>query len=252
MKKYHETGVLKTKAESFLSEIRAVEAETQNTVLSLNQYGTHDHHINLHLALGEAQQLLNDINTISGRGEMAKKSLHCANDLLSFWSSMSKLTSNQVVEASELKYYGSNTKERINNVIQLSHHTFNTLAKAESTLAYHRRRYDALLFNNKRIFGLKSAIQDIYNTSIIPQTDITFEFINDNYARIAQDLENIHQLKKIVYTVNEECEKNLAYIRMNYLKTAEDHSRILMRRAKEYAQLFQHTKDGAVFALLAR
>lgn len=252
MKKYHTSAKLKTKAETFLTEIRAAEAETQNTVLLLNQYGTHDHHINLHLALGEAQQLLNDINTITSRGENAKKSLHCANDLLNFWSSMSKLTTNQVVEASEMKYYGINTKDRINNVVQLSHHTFNNLAKAETTLAYHRRRYDTLLFNYKRIFGLKSAINDVYNTSIIPQTDITFEFINDNYGRIEQDLENIHQLRKIVDDINDECEQNLAYIRSNYLKAADNHSRILMRRAKDYAGLFQHTKDGAVFALLAR
>lgn len=252
MKKHHESGTLKNKAEIFLEKMRQYHADTQTTLLALNHYGTHDHHINLHLALNEAQQLLNDIETVSTRSEQAKQSLQCANDSLSYWASMSELTSQQVIEASELKYYGINTKHRINEAIQLSHRTFDTLAKAESILSYNRRRYDQLLFNYKRIYGLKLAIHDIYNNSVIPQTDTMFEFIDDNYGKIGQHLDNIHRLKKYVHDVNEECADGLTYIRLNYLQAVQGHASNLMHRAREYAKLFQHSKNGAEVALLAR
>lgn len=252
MKKYHESGTLKGKAEIFLEKMQQYHADTQTTILALNQYGTHAHHINLHLALGEAQQLLNDIKTVSSRSEHAKQSLQCANDSLNFWSTMSELTSQQVIEASELKFYGINTKHRINDAIQLAHRTFDTLTKAESILSQNRRRYDQLLFNHKRMYGLKTAVHDIYNNSIIPQTDTTFELIDDNYSKIGQHLDNIHRLKKYVHDVNEDCAEGLKYIRLNYLQAVQRHADNLMHRAREYAKLFQHSKNGAEVALLAR
>lgn len=252
MHKYHESGTLKGNTESFLEEMRQIKVDSQATIFALNQYGTHDHHINLHLALEEAQLLLNNIQTITSRGENAKKAHKLANELLNHWSSISELTSNQVIEASELKYYGINTKQRLNDAIQLSHRTFDAIAKAETILSQNRRRHDTLLFKHKRIYGLKLAIHDIFNNSISPQTDTTFELIKDNFAKIEQDLDNLHGLKKMVHSVNEECEEGLSYIRKNHLPEAERHATNLKRRAEEYAKLFQHSKNGAEVALLAR
>lgn len=251
MKKHHETAILKSKADNFLDKIRQAHAEGQSTILTLSQYGTHGHHINLHLALEEAQQLLDDINTISSRGENARKVLLCANESLQFWSGVSDITSNQVIEASELKHYGIITKNRISDAIQLAHRAFDTMTKAESTISYNRRHYDALLLQHKRIFGLQAAIRDTFNNSIVPQTDTMFEMIQDNHNKVQQDMGSLQRLRQIVNEVNERCHEGLHYIRMNYLDAARVHSQDLTLRAREYAKLFQHSKNGAEVALLA-
>lgn len=251
MHKHHETAALRSKAENCLEKIRHSYAETQTTILTLNQYGTHAHHINLHLALEEAQQLLTDITTLTTQGENARKSLVAANTLLQYWSSMSQITTDQVVEASELTNYGVMLKNRLQDSIQLAHRAFDTLTKAESTLSYNRRRYEALLQQHKRIFELQSGIRDIYNTSIVAQTDTAFEIIDDNHGKIQQDMENLQRLQQIVRDVNEECAEGLHVIRTNYKDAAQRQAHELTLRAKKYAQLFQHSRNGAEVALLA-
>lgn len=243
---------LQRSATELLNEIRGIQGEAFDQITALNSYGTSDHHLNLPIALKEAEQLLKNILEIVDNQNGAYRAHQCASNSLDFWSNTSSILSSQVDETMQLKYDTINAKNRLFDLIQNAYKSAETLSKANLTLNLDKKRYDNLMHQLRKIANLRSNIHDIFNTSIIPKTDMIFDLIADNHEKIEQDLNNIFRLKSIVHEINEQCAKNLKTIRHDWLPIARDHSADLMGRAQAYAKLFQNTKNGAEVAMLAR
>lgn len=251
-KRNHGSEHVKSEFFAFLNETNQLTWKIQNTIDELNYYGTHDHHINLPTALNEAQSLLDNILTRSMNHDKAKTVLACARDALDFWSSTSDTLNQQALEVEQLKYDATMINTRLNDALKIGHRTHNILDKVVTIHEKNDKHFDGLVDRQNEARTLKQDIFQVYNNSIVPQTDELFEEIGDSQNKLLQIMEDINVLKETVNDTNAECADGLADIRENYLPDAKEHSDDLMQRATEYAQLFKNTKDGAAIALIAR
>lgn len=237
---------------AFLNETNQLTWKIQNTIDELNYYGTHDHHINLPTALNEAQSLLTNIRTRSMDHEKAKTVLECARDALEFWSTTSETLTQQSLEVDQLKYDVAMINKRLDDALNIGHATQNVLDRVETIHGKNQKNFNALVNRHNEAATLKRDIDQVFNNSIVPQTDEVFEEIGDAQNKLLQIMEDINVLKETVNDTNAECADGLADIRENYLPDAKGHANDLMERATEYAKLFKNTKDGAAVALIAR
>lgn len=251
-KRTHSSDDLQKSSIEFLNEIRAIQDESDAQINALNLYGTSSHHLNLPIALKESEQLLNNILEIVHNQNSAYRAHQCASSSLDYWSNTSAILTAQVDETMQLKYDIINAKNRLHDLIRNAYQASETLTKANVTHNLNRKRYDNLVYQLRKISNLRGNIIEIYNTSVIPKTEVTFDMIQDNHEKIEQDLNNIIRLKKIVFEINDQCAENLNNIRHEWLALARDHSVDLTVHAEEYAKLFQNTKNGAEVAMLAR
>lgn len=224
----------------------------RETIDALNRYGTQGHFVNLPLALNEAQLLLRDIQQIETRSGSIDHSHKTANDLLNFWTNTSSVLSEQVREAAKMKYDATDIRNRLSDAIQIADKAFYIISQVHPVHNKNKRRYEKLAQTQKNIFKLRDDIHEIFNTSIVPQTDLTFELISDNHGKIGQDSASLKNLKRLVHETNEVCAKELAMIKDTWFPKVKAHANDLTNRAEEYSKSFQHTKDGAAIALLAR
>ncbi len=251
-KRNHGSEHVKNEFFAFLNETNQLTWKIQNTIDELNYYGTHDHHINLPTAHHEAQSLLDNIRTQSMSHEKAKTVLACAREALDFWSVTSETLTQQSLETEQLKYDVAMINKRLDDALEIGHRTHNVLDKVDSIHGRNLKNFDALVDRHNEAGSLKRDIQQVFNNSIVPQTDELFEEIEDSQNKLLQIMEDINVLKETVNDTNAECADGLADIRENYLPDAKGHSNDLMKRATEYAQSFKNTKDGAAVALAAR
>lgn len=184
--------------------------------------------------------------------DKAKIVLACARDALDFWSTTSETLTQQSLEVEQLKYDSAMIKKRLDDALNIGHGTHKMLDKVEMVHGENVENFDALVGRQNEAKALKQEIFQVYNNSVVPQTDELFEEIGDSQNKLLQIMEDINVLKETVNDTNAECADGLDEIRENYLPDAKEHSDDLMRRATEYAQLFKNTKDGAAVALIAR
>lgn len=251
-KRLADSGELKTNADEFIKKVRQLQDNIRQTIDALNHYGTQSHFVNLPLALNEAQLLLRDIQQIVTRSSAVDHSHKTANDLLNFWTNMSSVITDQVSKATQLKYDAINTRNRLSDATKIADKTFYIISQVHPIHSKNKRQYEKLAEENKEIFKLRDDIHGIFNTSIVPETDVTFELISDNHGKIVQDTKSLKGLKGLVHEVNERCANELAMIKADLLPKVKAHTIDLTNRAQEYSKIFQHTKDGAAVALLAR
>lgn len=184
--------------------------------------------------------------------DKAETVLACARDALEFWSSTSETLNQQSLEAEQLKYDTAMINKRLDDALKIGHRTHNVLDRVVMIHGKNVERFEGLVDRQTEAGTLKREIFQVYNNSIVPQTDELFEEIGDSQNKLLQIMEDINVLKETVNDTNAECADGLADIRENYLPDAKEHSDDLMKRATEYAQLFKNTKDGAAVALIAR
>lgn len=251
-KRNHGSEHVKNEFFAFLNETNQLTWKIQNTIDELNYYGAHEHHINLPTALNEAQSLLDNIRTRSMNHDKAQTVLACARNTLDFWSSTSETLNQQSLEVEQLKYDTAMINKRLDDALKIGHRTHNVLDNVVMIHGNNLEKLDALVDLQNEARTLKRDISQVYNNSIVPQTDELFEEIGDSQNKLLQIMEDINVLKETVNDTNAECADGLADIRENYLPDAKEHSDDLMQRATEYAQLFKNTKDGAAVALIAR
>lgn len=251
-KRIQESDSERKNSDEFRSSIQTLQNDVQERIYALNRFGTNTHHVNLPIALNEAELLLQNIGEIVNYQSNAHRAHQCAAESLDYWLSTSSDVTEQLDKTLQLKYDVINVKNRLHDAQQNAHKTFDILAKTNSTHFTNKKRYDNLVHQQKRVSHLHNNIHDIYNTSIIPKTDLVFELIADNHEKIEQDINNVIRLKGIVHESNVHFAESLKDIRDNWLPEAKDYSIDLMVRAEEYTKLFQNTKNGAEVALLAR
>lgn len=184
--------------------------------------------------------------------DKAKTVLACAREALDFWSSTAETLSQQSLEVEQLKYDAKMINSRLDDALKIGHRTHNMLDRVVTIHEKNLKNFDALVDRRNEARTLKEDIHQVYNNSIVPQTDELFEEIGDSQNKLLQIMEDINVLKETVNDTNAECADGLADIRENYLPDAKEHSDDLIKRATEYAQLFKNTKDGAAVALIAR
>lgn len=222
------------------------------TIDKLHQYGSHDHQMNLPVALKEASRLLENIETKIDNQDNIKNTLHLARKSLGFWTNTSEILAQQLLEVDSLKFTAANVLHRLSDAEHIVYKTNNLLDNAINIHEINLQNFKILADREHEIRSEKMEIARLYNTSIVPATDELIEEIGDSHRKIVQDLNDLLELKDIVRDVNEECSSGLEEIRTNWLPEASDHSADLVLRANEYAQSFQNTKNGAEVALLAR
>lgn len=251
-KRNHGSENLKNDVIGLLHEAHQMNNNIHATLDKLHHYGTHDHQINLPVALNEAKRLLGHIETKLGHQENIKDTLHLARKSLGFWSNTSEILAQQMLEVDSLKFIAANILHRLSDADHIVYKTNNLLGTAINIHETNLQNFKILADREHEIRMEKLEIARLYNTSIVPVTDELIEEIGDSHRKILQDLNDLLELKDIVRDVNEECSIGLEDIRTNWLPEARDHSADLVLRAKEYAQSFQNTKNGAEVALLAR
>lgn len=243
--------MIREEVATFFVEIKHLQNEIQERIYANNRFGTGNHHVNLPIAMEEANLLLQNIGDIANHHSAIYLSHECATDLYDQWSNTSATLNNQMDEAKQMKYDVINLKNRLYDAMQNAHKTIEILGHTNKTHFTNRKRYENLLQQHKHISNLRYSIRDIFNTSVVPQTDTLFEMIADQQGQVLQDLKTIVRLKDVVQETNVQCAENLRNIRDNWLPDAEAHSIDLVVRAEGYAKLFRSTKNGAEMALLA-
>lgn len=243
---------LRTIAITFWNEMEYVQNETQEHINMLNVFGIGSHHVNLPIALAESQQLLKSILGVVDSHNVAHRAHECAVSLIDQWSNTSAILSDQMLEALQLKYDIINAKNRLYDLIQNVYKSSDTITNAKGIHTANEKNYGKLVHQHQKIMQLHGTINDIFNTNVIPETDTVFNMIVDNHQKLRQDLGTIIQLKTIVRDNDEKSTQQLSAIRHEWLPLAQNHSNSLMKTAREYAGLFQNTKNSAEAAMLAR
>lgn len=234
------------------AELKTIQNCSQIIVDQLNAFGVDSHHVNVSIAVRESQDLLQDIRNIAHEQNGAYRANQCATAVLEQWSNTSMILQAQLEESNQLKYDTLNVKNRLYDLIQNVYKTSETLVNVNGIHANNRRAYDRVNRLLSDITSLRWAINDIFNSSIIPQTDTALNMIGDSHGQITQDLSNIIQLTSIVEETNQQCAEKLNAIELEWMPKAREHSARLMERAQEYVQMFQDTKNSAKIAMMAR
>lgn len=237
---------------NFLIEIRSIDDEAQDRINQLNLLGLATHHINIPTALGDSKTMLQHILEFIDNQNGAFRAHQCANSQLEQWSNISAILTSQTEEAEQIKYDVINTKNRIYDLINRSYETTKTLSDVNSIRSTGEKGFEKLKHKVKRINLIRNEIRDLQNTSIIPQTDVQLNIIEDDHGKIRQDLSNLVRLKTIVQENNAQTSQQISNLRNEWFPIAKKYSDGLMDRAKEYVQLFQDTKHSAEAAMLAR
>lgn len=243
---------LRTIAITFENEMEYVQNETQEHINMLNVFGIGSHHVNLPIALAESQQLLNSILGVVDSHNVAHRAHQCAVALIDQWSNTSSILNDQMDETQQLKYDIINAKNRLYDLTEHAYKTSDTITNATGIQAANEKNYGKLVRQHQKIAQLHSSINDIYTTNVIPETDTVFNMIVDNHQKLRQDLGTIIQLKTICRDADEKSTQQLDNVRQEWLPLAQNYSNSLMKTAKEYAGLFQNTKQSAEAAMLAR
>lgn len=243
---------LKISLLNFLTEIRSIDDEAQDRINKLNQLGLTTHHINIPIALGDSKTMLQHILEFVDNQNGAFRAHQCANSQLEQWSNISAILSSQTEETDQIKYDVINSKNRIYDLINRSYETAKILSDVSSLHSAGEKGFDKLRHKLKRINVIRNEIKDLQNTSIIPQTDVQINIIDDAHGKIRQDLGNLVRLKTIVQETNGQTSQQIMHLRNEWFPIAQNYSNGLMDRAKEYVQLFQNTKHSAEAAMLAR
>lgn len=251
-KRNHGSENLKSETETMFGDIKELKVKILSTIETLQRYGLHDHHINLPMALNEAQLLLESITSKAPNDRQNRGILKCARKALNIWSNASEILSHQLIEVEDLKSTARNIISRLNDADHIAHRTNTLLDKAVDVHEINLQNFKILADREQQIESMKMEIFSLNNNGIVPATDELFEEIEDNHGKILRDLADVIELKDIVNDTNTECSNELEMIRQNWLPEAKDHSDDLMYRAREYSRSFQNTKDGAEVALLAR
>lgn len=234
------------------AEITSIRNSTQATVDQLNEFGVTSHHVNVSLALREAHDLRQAIMGIAHDHNGAHRADQCAETVLEEWSNTSMILQSQWEETSQLKVDTENVKNRLYDFIQNVYKTSETLSNASAIHANNKHGYDRVNKQLSDITNMRLAINGIYNSSVIPQTDIILNMIDDGHGQIRQDLVDIVQLRGFVEESNAECAQRMNRIRAEVLPFVQNYSSSLMGRARHYVEMFQDTKNSAKIAMLAR
>lgn len=234
------------------ADINSLRNLTQATVDQLNEFGVKSHHVNVSLALREAHDLRQAIADIAHEQNGAHRADRCAQAVLAEWSNTSMILQSQLEETNQLKADTENAKNRLYDLIQSVYKTSETITNANAIHANNKLSYDRVNAQLGEITNLRWTINDIYNSSVIPQTDTILSMIDDGHAKIRQDLVDIVQLRAFVEESNAECAQRMGRIRAELLPFAQNYSGNLMGRARKYVEMFQDTKNSAKIAMLAR
>lgn len=251
-KRNHGSESLKSDVFILSNDVHNLNDKIYNTIGTLNHYGTNDHHINLPIALKEANRLLEAIEMNANHRDNVKNILKTTQKSLYFWSNTSEILAQQVLEVNALKYDAGKLLHRINDAQHNVYKTNNILDAAINVQETNLQNFKIFADKEHEIKTLKMDIVQLYNNSIVSSADELIEEIDDNNRKIAQDLTSLIELKEIIDGVNQECSSELKNIKSNWLTEAQDHAKDLILRAEEYSQNFQNTKNGAEVALLAR
>lgn len=251
-KRSQASNTLNVNAQIFLNELQSIKDDTQMRINQLNLFGIDNHHVNLPIALRESQDLLQNIHEIADNQNGAYRAQQCAISILDQWSNTSIILKDQMDETMQLKYDILNVKNRFYDLIKNAYKTTEILSNVNAIQSTNKIRFDRLAEQLQKVSHLRSNINDVYNNSIMPQTDVVFNMIDDNHEKIKQDLSNIIRLKTIVHETNQQCAQKLNNLRHEWLPVALNHSNSLMESARNYVKLFQNTKNSAEVAMLAR
>lgn len=238
-------------AEKFLSGIRRLQSEIGERIYAINRFGTSHHHINLPAAVEEANALLRTIDEIAHHRNRISYGPGCADEAFDFWLNTSLIIGHQANETSRLHSNVASKRNRLDDLIEIAYETLRLVSHTNETHSSNVRRFDDLQHRNQQISRLLYEVRDLFNTSVVPQTDTMLELIADGSAKLAQDIRTIGRLKDVVNETGARCEESLRGIRDSLLPEASARSIDLAGRAEEYAQLFRNTKNGAEVAVLA-
>lgn len=235
-----------------LNEIHHIQDDTEKEISHLNLLGINNHQINFPMALSEAKSLLQNILEEVHNQNGAFRAHQCANTLIDQWSKISDILNSQMDEAQQMKYEIINSKNRLYDLTNNVYETSKILTNAEAIKSISERGFEKLKHKLKKITHLRNNLTDIFNTSVIPETDVLFNIIDDNHEKIKQDLSNLIQLKTTVQETNAQNAQQIKNLRSEWVPRAQSHSTDLSNRAREYVQLFENTKNSAEAAMLAR
>lgn len=238
-------------AENFLSDIRRLQSEIGERIYAINRFGTSHHHINLPAAMEEANTLLRTIDEIAHHRNQIIYGPRCADEAFDFWLNTSLIIGHQANETNRLHSNVVSKRNRLDDLIEIAYKTQRLHSHTNETHLSNVRRFDDLQHRNQHISRLLYEIRDLFNTSVVPQTDTMLELIADGSAKLAQDIRTIGRLRDVVNETGALCEESLRSIRDNLLPEASARSIDLAVRAEEYAKLFRNTKNGAEVAILA-
>lgn len=250
-KREQESEALRNDAKTFATEIKTLQNDIQERIYAIHRFGTGNHHVNLPIAMEEAQLLLDSIGEVAKHHSGIYVPHECAADLYEQWANTSSVLHTQMDETKQLGYDVINLKNRLYDAMHNAHKTLELLEHGNRTHFTNYKRYDNLQQQHKHISNLRFSILGVFNNSIVPQTDTLLEMIGDQQSKVAQDLKTIVRLKDVVHETNMHCSQNLQNIRDNWLPDAKAHAIDLVVRAEEYAKLFRSTKNGSEMALMA-
>lgn len=222
----------------------------QHTIDDLNNY-TEDNTVDPRSSIDEASSLLDEIRSQQQLSKNNDQILICARDHFEKWLDTNSILKDQRDEASSLFYNISLAHGRIIDASGLAGNIRWTSADALKQLHQNEADFEKLLANEALVNQLISSVRDYLNNSLVSEMNVLNEQYHDNTQKVRQDLNNLNSITDLIQEANAKCSVEMDEIRLELLPKVQRYQEELTERAKEYADLFKNTKDGAEVALRA-
>lgn len=237
---------------NLFSQILNQRDEIDNEILRLRNYVVREHHITLPKALEQARMYLNEIKSHDNSLIYMQESWKCAWENFQFYENAMNAVQDQQVTLEIFWRDFKKTHSRITDGMQQVDKTFEILKNTSDILEHISNYKMNLIEDHKIIFELRDGIRQFLNHSLIPNSDVRLEMIENGNDEIETVLENIEKLRGILNeTLNEDMDRRRD-LKKHWVPKASRHAENLMRRSSDYVKKFQTTKDAARMALLAR
>lgn len=177
--------------------------------------------------------------------------LNCARDQFSEWSNTNNILNDQQDESRSLRFNISLAHNRINDASVLAAKSRWTSAEALGRYHQNQADFEKLLASEALVEKLAETIRDDLNNSLASQMNILNEQYQDSAQKVHQTVKAINSITDLVRESNAKCSVELDEISQELLPRVKLYQEELTDRAKEYADLFKNTKNGAEVALRA-
>lgn len=239
------------KTNNILDDIRKAMESTQEIIIELENYGNNDHHIKLPIALKQAEIYLNDLMKHSDKIPDIHLLKKCANHQYEFWSDELQNVKFQKEKFSNLSKKQIILSDRLEDFKNLIHNVFRDSSETEAFITKNTNDFE----NLKEVVGkLKinlEEIEELLQENVIASSSSLMESLVDSIEKVKKDNQNLKILQEKINNMLVGHENKITSNTNNLIQNAREHAKDLSQRSKVIVNLFQISKDGAKYALLA-
>jgi len=249
--KIQKLEALKHESALLLNDVQKNLGSVHETIISLNNYGSHDDHIKLPAALKEAQKYMQEMKKQSKSIPNTDDITKCAIDQSDFWIDENEKATRMAEKLHEFELEKASFNNKLESLKNHTRKSFRDSSETEAFISKHKKALESLKSKFEVIDSLYRNLSDLLDGKIIAQSDVLMEQLHDNIAQLKVEERDLEELSVQVDGFISENEKNLDDVMTEWIPKAKDHANQLSHRSKTIVDLFRNSRDGAQIALRA-